>query len=125
MTTLRIYITDPHRNDTDGDTLWDGLEVYNYSSSPTRIDTDGDGLLDQQEVAYGSACNEVDTDFDGMDDFWEWTYNFDPNVINSFEDPDFDLLINILEYYNFANPLLNDTDSDHLSDYDEVFNLSY
>jgi len=118
---LRIYITDPHRNDTDGDTLWDGLEVYNYSSSPTRIDTDGDGLLDQQEVAYGSACNEVDTDFDGMDDFWEWTYNFDPNVINSLEDPDFDLLINILEYYNFANPLLNDTDSDHLSDYDEVF----
>ncbi|MHA1126342.1 MAG: hypothetical protein ACTSQX_12020 [Candidatus Heimdallarchaeota archaeon] len=118
---VRIYISNPRINDTDGDTLWDGLEVYNYSSSPTNVDTDGDGLTDPIEVAYNSALNMVDTDYDGMDDFWEWTYGFDPQFDNSNEDPDADQLINIQEYYNFANPLLNDTDFDQINDYLEVF----
>ena len=41
--------TDPVLPDTDGDALWDGLELR-LGSDPTLVDTDADGLTDGAEV---------------------------------------------------------------------------
>lgn len=40
--------------DTDGDGLLDGAEVFQHKSSPLVLDTDNDGLTDPQEVNLGS-----------------------------------------------------------------------
>jgi hypothetical protein len=82
------------------------------------------------------APNNNDTDGDGMSDGWENKYNgtkvkgkyqLDPtNPSDRDEDADGDGLSNSREYWNFleygesTNPLEIDTDSDGLSDYEEV-----
>ena len=45
--------TDPHKEDTDGDGLGDGVEVT-YRMNPLDADMDHDGVNDGQEVAQGS-----------------------------------------------------------------------
>lgn len=61
-----------------------------------------------------------DTDDDGMAPEWEIYYNLNPWFDDAGGDLDLDGLTNLEEYLNNANPLVNDTDSDGLSDYDEV-----
>jgi hypothetical protein len=46
---------DPRYADTDGDSLRDGFEVYEFGSSPALMDTDGDKLSDYGEWVYGTA----------------------------------------------------------------------
>jgi len=49
-----IYRTSPDLNDTDGDGLLDGEEVFVVGTDPTNVDTDGDNLSDYEEVVYGT-----------------------------------------------------------------------
>ena len=48
-----IFTTRPDLNDTDGDTLSDNDELFNYLTDPTSNDTDGDGMPDGRELIKG------------------------------------------------------------------------
>ena len=68
--------TDPLLNDTDGDGLLDGKEVYRYRLDPTVVDddldTDGDGLTNVDEAdIYSTNPTIVDTDGDSLEDGYE------------------------------------------------------
>ncbi|MDC0709579.1 Ig-like domain-containing protein [Stigmatella sp. ncwal1] len=75
--------TDPHKADTDGDGLPDGVEDADHSGSfdegetdPTKVDTDGDRLSDGDEDKNHSGTvdpgetdpRKADTDQGGVDD---------------------------------------------------------
>ncbi|NKF49228.1 PQQ-binding-like beta-propeller repeat protein [Shewanella sp. WXL01] len=62
-----------------------------------------------------------DTDQDGMPDWWESAFGLDINDNSDVSgDLDLDGLTNLEEYQHSANPTLVDSDSDTLSDGDEV-----
>ena len=70
-----ITTTLPRNNDTDGDGLLDGEELFNYLTDPTSSDTDGDGMPDGWEIKYGldpldSIDALQDNDNDGFDADW-------------------------------------------------------
>jgi serine/threonine-protein kinase len=52
------YGTDPHKRDTDGDGVGDGLEVHKYHTDPLVADSDGDGFSDGAEVQANSDPND-------------------------------------------------------------------
>ena len=61
--------TEPTNPDTDGDGLSDGEEVNTYGTDPLNSDTDGDGLTDGEEVnTHGTNPTESDSDGDGYSD---------------------------------------------------------
>jgi hypothetical protein len=43
-------LTDPLKEDSDGDTLNDGDEVTTHGTDPALVDTDGDNLSDDAEM---------------------------------------------------------------------------
>ena len=137
------YYTDPHVADSDGDTLSDGIEVHTYHTDPLSADTDYDGLTDSEEITLGTNplnadtdgdelldWDEVhlyftnpllaDTDSDGMPDNWELDHQLNPLVANGSLDPDADGLTNLEEFQYETDPHNADSDSDTLSDGDEV-----
>jgi hypothetical protein len=62
----------PYLNDTDGDTLLDGDEVFTYGTNPAANDTDGDGLADNLEIfVYLTDPNDPDHDDDKAPDGYE------------------------------------------------------
>ena len=62
-----------------------------------------------------------DSDFDGIPGWWETLYGLDPYWSgDGILDLDLDGLINLDEYLNGTLPNNNDTDSDSLSDWDEI-----
>lgn len=78
----------PSEPDTDGDTLSDGDEVWNYVSSPTVADTDEDWINDNEEInrdfGYFTDPQNPDTDSDGYTDGQEISdYVTDPTDANS------------------------------------------
>ncbi len=115
----KMFGTDPHNPDTDGDGLKDGEEVNTYKTDPLKADTDGDGLKDGEEVnTYKTDPTKADTDGDGLKDDEEVvTYKTDPLKA----DTDGDGLSDgdeVLKYK--TDPLKADTDGDGLNDGDEV-----
>lgn len=60
--------TDPHNNDTDGDGLFDGAEVNQFSTNPFNRDTDFDGRPDDEEIRLNLDPLSRDTDLDGTPD---------------------------------------------------------
>ena len=78
-----LYLTDLNNEDTDGDGLLDGDEVYHTYTDPLRVDTDNNGLNDCdedydkdkltniEEKNYGTDYDNVDTDFDSISDYDE------------------------------------------------------
>ena len=111
----------PNTNDTDLDSVSDFDEVKTYFTNPCEDDTDDDNIPDGVEIFdLGSNPNLNDTDSDGMHDYYEWVYSLQILVNDSYDDPDLDGLVNILEYENGIRPDKPDTDSDGLNDYDEV-----
>jgi hypothetical protein len=114
--------TNPLNNDTDFDLLSDGDEVLIHFTEPTDSDTDNDLLADGEEVlTYFTNPLLADTESDGLPDGYEISYSFNPLVNDSYTDPDGDLLLSIEEYGFGTNPIENDTDSDLLDDYVEIF----
>ena len=87
-------ITNPNNNDTDGDGILDGCEIYglddcdNFITNPLSIDTDGDGISDYDEIfanllepsKYRSDPTKLDTDSDGMPDPYELVNGFHPKI---------------------------------------------
>ena len=55
-------------NDTDGDGLSDGEELFRYGTDPIHRDSDRDGLLDGREVDLSLEPTLFDTDGDGLGD---------------------------------------------------------
>lgn len=75
--------TDPYKEDTDGDSLTDGLEVNEYGTSPILSDSDGDLMPDDFEVRFGlspldDADSILDTDGDGISNYEEFLLELDP-----------------------------------------------
>ncbi|MBR4314185.1 MAG: hypothetical protein IKP66_04670 [Lachnospiraceae bacterium] len=107
-----LYLTDINNEDTDGDGLSDGIEVFRTNTDPLRADTDNDGIRDSDEdfdndgltnideKNYGTDYENPDTDFDGLSDYDE---------IRGVKSKD-----NLSTY--ITDPLSDDTDGDGLRD---------
>lgn len=118
-----IYLSDPLSVDSDRDGVEDGDEVLIYLSNPNMQDSDLDSLDDFIEIfEIGSNPNSNDTDSDLMPDNWEYINNLDLNFDDSQDDEDDDGLVNLGEYYYGTDVYNSDTDSDYLTDGDEVHN---
>jgi len=116
------YSTDPLNNDSDGDGLKDGWEVYYYNSNPLEEDGDFDGLTDWDEIlVYNTNPFEEDTDFDGMPDGWEVEVGLNVLVNDAADDFDNDSLPNYWEYLMGLDPALDDSAMD--KDGDGLTNL--
>ena len=90
---------------------------------PGRTDTDVDGLSDLNETLLGTALDNADTDGDQLLDGFEFYSGFDPLHAEegiAQQDPDEDGLSNLQEQGHGTDPHNSDTDSDGLSDGDEV-----
>ena len=111
-----LYLTDLNNEDTDGDGLSDGVEVYKTYTDPLRIDTDNNGVNDGdedydkdkltniEENNKGTDYDNVDTDFDSLSDYDE---------INGVKSKD-----GTRTY--ILDPLSEDTDGDGLRDDTEL-----
>ncbi len=116
------YGTDPYLADTDSDSLTDGDEVSIYGTHPNRADTDYDELTDGDEILiYGTNATNPDSEGDGMPDGYEIANSLNPLFNDSGLDPDLDTITNLEEYGFGTNPNSNDTDTDLLDDYEEIF----
>ena len=104
-----IFSTRPDSSDTDGDTLSDNDELFNYLTDPTSNDTDGDGMPDDWEVRYGlNPISPADADQDLDGDGWDFNRNFRISFDENFT--------NLEEYLNGTDPRNNDTDGDGMLD---------
>ncbi|MDA9556540.1 hypothetical protein N9R79_03420 [Vibrio sp.] len=80
------YGSDPTAVDTDGDGLFDNVEVSlgwnvaiaNSGTQSASGDFDGDGLLNNYEVVLGTSLIESDSDGDGVNDYDEAIQGSDP-----------------------------------------------
>ncbi len=102
----------------------------NNSIAYTENDTDGDLLSDYDEYMYMTDMNNKDTDNDGLSDYIEVKLlNYNPLSYDTFNDSrndanrdyDGDGLSNIKEVELGTSLILEDTDGDLISDYDEVY----
>ena len=119
---VTIHGTNSGSADTDNDGLNDYEEVMLHATDPLDSDSDNDGLLDGLEInIYGTDALDDDTDDDLLPDGWEITYSLNPLENDSHLDQDFDGVSNLQEYQYGINPSDNDTDSDSVSDYDELY----
>ncbi len=106
--TGRLFFSDPHTDDTDGDGLLDGEElghrlnttdveqfgtnlavqvgtkpIFNVVSDPMAIDSDADNLDDLDEYDRGSSPRSNDIDGDGANDVYEETLGTDPRLADT------------------------------------------
>lgn len=77
--------TEVNNDDTDGDTLLDGAEVYVHLTDPNSIDSDLDQMNDAFEVEYFLNPNDpndafLDNDGDGLTNLEEHDAGSDPNA---------------------------------------------
>ena len=134
--------TDIDNQDTDHDGISDKQEIGKNTDQP--LDTDGDGIIDaldedddndglttQVEVKVGTSPLLADTDNDGINDLKELGGNLlkpldtdSDGIIDALDtDDDDDGIKTEAELLLGINPLLADTDSDGISDLDEVGKL--
>lgn len=107
MILYALWLDVMEETDTDNDEIPDNLEEL-LGLDPSKDDTDGDGLSDYLEIdiLYLDPTKE-DTDGNGIPD--------------GLEDNDKDGLTNIEETEYGTDPMNSDSDSDNLSDYDEIY----
>lgn len=109
--------------------------LFEIAGNSLRVDRDlsalaGGAILSirvRTADAAGSFYEEVfnieivnDSDNDGLDDDWELTYFPALSTVSGGDDGDTDSLTNIEEQSTGTNPTLADTDSDTLSDGEEI-----
>lgn len=118
------YSHDPLLHDSDRDDDLDGLsslQEFKEMTNPFHTDSDLDGISDADEVLnYRTNPISPDSDGDGMPDAWEIQFGLDPTIAAPDLDSDQDGLSDLTECQLGSNPIQIDTDSDTLSDYDEV-----
>ncbi|MBN1328923.1 MAG: hypothetical protein JXA54_05570 [Candidatus Heimdallarchaeota archaeon] len=127
FTNIDGYITDPNNPDTDYDGMDDYWEIY-YELNPTiddaNFDPDNDNLINVNEYIHSSDPFNNDTDSDYLPDGWEVQFGLSPIISSGINGPagdfDNDLLINYDEYLRGTYPNNNDSDSDGITDYEEV-----
>ncbi|GAG06614.1 unnamed protein product, partial [marine sediment metagenome] len=117
--------TDPTNEDSDGDEMWDGWEIFYKLQANNASDRFGDGdadkLVNYQEFIHDTRPDMNDTDSDMMWDGWEVEYSLDPkDPSDANQDYDEDLLFNWQEFFNNTDPRNPDTDLDFLDDYEEI-----
>ena len=134
--------TDINSKDSDKDGIPDNIEIGKNLEQPLDTDNDGtidaldddddnDGLATQIEVKIGTSPLLVDTDNDGINDLIELGKNElkpldtdNDGIINALDsDDDADGIKTEVELLLGTNPLLADSDSDGISDLDEVGKL--
>ncbi len=102
---------------------FDDLYLTNntYQTNPLLADTDSDFLSDLYELNV-SLTNPLvnDTDADQMLDGYEWEYGLDPFTNDAAEDYDSDGLTNYIESLYWSDPFNEDTDGDNLLDAEEI-----
>lgn len=107
----------------------DTIVYAKWYDETNTTDSDTDGLSDALEQEFGTDPSRSDSDNDGLDDFIELDWlNYNPllddsdgnGIPDAEEDPDEDGLTNQEESYYGTIPIYWDTDSDCLSDYEEV-----
>ncbi len=91
-------------NDTDGDGIQDGIEVWYSETNPNNSDSDGDGFSDYIECFY--LCTN-------------------PNEKNEVMDSDGDGTNDSEEIINGTHPHLKDTDFDGYIDTEDIKPLNY
>lgn len=100
------------------------LEAYDTFNINMVIDNDNDGITNWIEIDFlNTSPDNDDTDKDGLPDKYEIaSLQSDPTVsgTDATDDVDNDGLSNIDEYLNGTEPLKADSDSDGVSDYDEL-----
>ncbi len=134
--------TDLNKKDSDNDGISDDIEIGLNIKQPLDTDNDGiidaldddddnDGLTTQIEVKVGTSPLHEDTDNDGIDDLKEIGSNAlkpldtdNDGIINALDsDDDADGIKTETELLLGINPLLADSDSDGISDLDEIGKL--
>ena len=90
-----------NRNDTDGDTLWDPVEVV-IGTDPYNPDSDSDRLRDDKEVFAGMDPNNPDSNRDRYPDYLEVSYS-EPDV-------DGDGVPNAWDWDNDGDGVMDDLD---------------
>lgn len=114
-------VLDPNNKDSDGDGLYDGVEII-ISLNPLKsnagdCDTDSDGICDMDELLiYGTDPTNDDTDIDGLSDYDE-IFKYHTNPIE--EDTDSDGINDKLEINIELDPTLKDSDKDGIPDSEE------
>lgn len=98
-------------------------ERYFFIAVRSFTDSDGDGLFDDLEILQaGSDPENIDSDGDGMADGWEFDYGLDSmdssGAHGPHGDPDGDGLTNFEEYRRAPStvPVMADSDGDGLPD---------
>ena len=86
------------KNNSDGDGLSDGYELFTTLTNPTKVDTDDNGIDDGDEdfdkdklstfyeYELGINPKDKDTDGDGLGDYSELKYNMNPNDQDTLDD---------------------------------------
>ncbi|MCL1046519.1 PQQ-binding-like beta-propeller repeat protein [Shewanella electrodiphila] len=94
----------------------------NYRLIKTSLSLDSFSVeLEHSSSQFISDVPVIDQDLDGMPSWWEHKYGLsDLDSSDASIDLDLDGLNNLVEYHNFTNPAVFDTDDDQLSDGDEV-----
>jgi hypothetical protein len=105
--------TNPNNPDTDGDTLYDIVEILVYGTDPTKADTDDDGLDDNVEIFFGIDPLDADSDDDGLSDGDE-ALTYHTNPLDA--DTDNDGLEDGVEVAHGTDPLDSDSDNDGIPD---------
>ncbi len=119
--------TELQLKDSDKDSLTDYEELYVYDSDPLKEDTDGDSLNDALEVSLNTSISSIDTDWDVATDYQEYNIGTDPTSFTFFlkfkdTDSDNDKLNDFEEIYLLkTDPLNRDTDGDGVGDFIERF----
>ena len=82
--------TDPFKSDSDGDTLSDYQELYEYNTDPNKYDTDEDGLSDGTEIPNNLNPNDPDTNdnciLDGQELIENQVVAVDPTTYINFDE---------------------------------------
>ncbi|MCX9014819.1 MAG: hypothetical protein OIN89_08520 [Candidatus Methanoperedens sp.] len=127
-----IDVTGTDPLDGDSDSTLTGVDESDNGVNDDEEDFDLDKVLNKEEFAYELNPFSPDTDDDGLTDWYEirisgtnpLTVDSDGNGLDDAdEDPDEDSLNNLLEQQYDTNPFSNDTDSDKLLDYREIFDF--
>ena len=77
-------------------------------------------LLFALTMVASSHAAARDSDHDGMPNRWERAQGLDPHRADARGNPDRDGLVNVREFRNHTNPLVEDSDHDGIDDGDEV-----